>query len=268
MNVFKFIDDHPHLSQGEVVAHFKNRKDGALPFDQSTLSRKLKQRQAPEKRISTHPNALSSKRIRVVTQPDVERALILWVHHMEEKGETVSGPMLLEKRKTFEEMLKVPEDKQLHGVGWLGPFCRAYKIKEYRRHGEAGSVDLNAVETERKRIQELSKKYTPKDRFNADETSLFPKLLILFNFQFNAYNNCRAPPDRGLATKRSSGKKMDKLRISLLFACNADGSEKLPVLYIGKSMKPVCFGRQSLNQHGFYYQNNKKAWMTSCIFEE
>ena len=42
---------------------------------------------------------------------------------MEEKGETVSDPMLLEKRKTFEEMLIVPEDKQLHGVGWLSPFC-------------------------------------------------------------------------------------------------------------------------------------------------
>ena len=143
-------------------------------------------------------------------------------------------------------------------------------IKEYHRHGEAGSVDCNAVETERKHIQELSKKYAPKDRFNADKTGLFPKLLIiLFNFQFDAYNNnCRTPPDCGLATKRSSGKKMDKFHISLLFACNANGSEKLPVLYIGKSKKPICFGRQSLNQHGFYYQNNKKAWMTSCIFEE
>ena len=48
VNVIKFIDDYPHLSQGEVVAHFKNQKDGALPFDQSTLSRKLKQRQALE----------------------------------------------------------------------------------------------------------------------------------------------------------------------------------------------------------------------------
>ena len=87
---------------------------------------------------------------------------------MEEKEETVSDPMLLEKRKTFEEMLKVLEDKQLHGVGWLSPFCRVYKIKAYRRHGEAGSVDLNAVKTERKRIQELLKKYAPKDRFNAN----------------------------------------------------------------------------------------------------
>ena len=29
MNVFKFIDDHLHLSQIEVIAHFKNQKDGS-----------------------------------------------------------------------------------------------------------------------------------------------------------------------------------------------------------------------------------------------
>ncbi|PPQ75267.1 hypothetical protein CVT25_000840 [Psilocybe cyanescens] len=171
---------------------------------------------------------------------------------MEAKGETVSRPMLLEKRKRYEEMLKVPDNERLPGDGWLASFCKAYKIKEYRRHGEAGSVDLGAVEAERKRVEELSKKYAPKDRFNGDESSLFPK----------------APPDRGLATKRSSGKKKDKFRITLLFACNANGSEKLPILYIGKSKKPICFGRQSPNQHGFYYWNNKKAWMTSSIFEE
>jgi hypothetical protein len=37
------------------------------------------------------------QRLRVVTRPDVERALILWVRHMEERGETVNGPMLKAK---------------------------------------------------------------------------------------------------------------------------------------------------------------------------
>ena len=33
----------------------------------------------------------------------------------------------------------------------------------------------------------------------------------------------RAPPDRGLATKHMSGKKKDRFRITLGFACNANG---------------------------------------------
>jgi hypothetical protein len=65
-----------------------------------------------------------------------------------------------------------------------------------------------------------------------------------------------------------SGKKKDKFRITMAFACNADGSERLPPIYIGKSKKPRCFKTQTPAQLGFYYRNNKKAWMTSELFEE
>ena len=78
----------------------------------------------------------------------------------------------------------------------------------------------------------------------------------------------RAPPERGLATEKMSGKKKDKFRITVAFACNADGSEKMPPVYIGKAAKPVCFNRQSPNDYGYYYRNNKKAWMTAVLFEE
>jgi len=65
-----------------------------------------------------------------------------------------------------------------------------------------------------------------------------------------------------------SGKKKEKFRITIGFTCNADGSEKLPPIYIGKSKQPRCFGKQSPEKQGFYYRNNKKAWMTSGLFEE
>ena len=153
LTVFAFIDSHPSHSQGKVVRHFSERIDGALIFKQSTLSRKIKMRATLEERAKSIPTALSSKRARVVTRPDVERALILWVRHMEEKKETVSGSILREKRKQIEEMLQVPETERLPGEGWVAPFRKAYKIKEFRRHG-AASVDLAAVEAERKRLQE------------------------------------------------------------------------------------------------------------------
>jgi len=96
------------------------------------------------------------KRPRVVTRPDVEKALFLWVRHMEEKGENINGAMLAEKRRRFEEQLQVPDDERLSGERWIPSFCKAYNIKEHRRHGEAGSVDLEA-----------------KNRLNFDETSFF-----------------------------------------------------------------------------------------------
>jgi hypothetical protein len=77
-----------------------------------------------------------------------------------------------------------------------------------------------------------------------------------------------APPDRGLATKQMSGRKKDRFRISVGLACNADGSEKLEPVFIGRARKPRCFKKQTPEQRGFSYQNNKKAWMTTVLFEE
>jgi hypothetical protein len=65
-----------------------------------------------------------------------------------------------------------------------------------------------------------------------------------------------------------SGKKMSKFRITVALACNADGSEKMPPMFIGKSKQPRCFGKVTPAARGFYYRNNKKAWMTGELFEE
>jgi len=41
--------------------------------------------------------------------PDVKRALVLWVKHMEEKLEHVTGVMLVAKQAKFEDQLGVPD---------------------------------------------------------------------------------------------------------------------------------------------------------------
>jgi hypothetical protein len=108
-----------------------------------------------------------------------------------------------------------------------------------------------AVEKERERLRGILAPYALRDRLNGDETGLF------------AY----APPDRGLAAAQMSGKKRSKTRLSILFTCNADGSEKFEPLIIGKWKKPRCF-KKPVEDYGFYYRNNTKAWMTTVIFEE
>jgi len=71
-----------------------------------------------------------------------------------------------------------------------------------------------------------------------------------------------------MATHKISGKKKNKFRITIAFACNATGTEKLPPFFIGKSAKPRCFKKKTGKELGFYYRNNKKAWMTGVLFEE
>ena len=91
LTVFEFMDAHSHLSQGQVVDYFGSCINGALIFQQCTLSWKLAKCAELEDCVNSHPSALSSMCVRVVTCPDVEHALILWVQHMESKGETVTG---------------------------------------------------------------------------------------------------------------------------------------------------------------------------------
>ena len=174
MTVYAYIDSHPTSSQMNIVQHFRSLETGALVFNQSTLSRKLQERPEMEARANSNPNALSSKKPRIVTRPDVERALVHWVKDMENKHETVSGPMLQEKRRRFEDQFQVPDDERLTGDSWVQSFCRAYNIREIRRHGEAASVDQDAVEAERLRCRQLVAKFAPQDRFNVDETAFNP----------------------------------------------------------------------------------------------
>jgi hypothetical protein len=125
--VYAYVDTLPQpINQRQVVRYFATRPEGALLFSQPTLSRKLKERPEMEARVQSNPNALSSKRPRVVTRPDVDRALWLWVQQMEKKAEVVNGAMLMAKREVFEEALEVPEDERLRGPGWIQSFCHAW----------------------------------------------------------------------------------------------------------------------------------------------
>jgi hypothetical protein len=126
ITVFKFIDEHPKLSQNEVVIYFQTRANQPLQFTQGALSKRLKDQPALEAHVQANPSGLLSKRARVVTRPDVEQALLLWVRSMEVKKEVVTGPMLMEKRKWFEKSFDVPEKECLLGPGWVPSFCKTY----------------------------------------------------------------------------------------------------------------------------------------------
>jgi len=117
--------------------------------------------------------------------------------------------------------------------------------------GESGDVNVQEADDWKIKLLQLIKSKNPKDIFNADETGLF----------------YRCTPDKTLAYKgeRCSGGKQSKERVTLLVGANMDGSEKLPLLMIGKSSNPRCF--KNVKSKLVEYQANKKAWMTGEIFK-
>ena len=110
--VVNYYNNHQLMSQQELVHYFMHCAEGALIFNQSTLSRHLskKGQDADQHRLESFLTTLSSKRIQAVVRPDVDKCLVLWVKHMEEeRKETVNGAMLMAKHEKFENALKVPE---------------------------------------------------------------------------------------------------------------------------------------------------------------
>ena len=75
-------------------------------------------------------------------------------------------------------------------------------------------------------------------------------------------------PNKGLATTPRHGTKQTKIRVTLAFTANADGTERLPPLIIGHARRPRCFQKKTGEQLGFDYHWNSNAWMTGEIFEQ
>jgi hypothetical protein len=123
--VFAWWDTHPHATQMEVVEEFASRRVGALHFKQNTLSDAKKRRESMETLAEENSVNLSRSRARVVVCPEVDRALVLWTKHMEEKGELVTQAMLGIKRKWFENEMKISEERRLGANGgWIQSFCK------------------------------------------------------------------------------------------------------------------------------------------------
>ena len=78
----------------------------------------------------------------------------------------------------------------------------------------------------------------------------------------------RLEPDHTLATRRLSGWKKSKERLSIALCSNADGSHKLPPLVIGKYAKPRCFKNVNIGNLPITYRSNAKAWMLATTFQE
>ena len=117
LTIFAFIDTHPGISQTSVCNHFQSLTDGALEFNQTTLSWKLKKWEEIEAYAASFLNAVSTKCQCIVTHPEVNWALYLWLKSMEAKSEVVTGNMLCTKWRFFEQELRVPEEAQLQGEG-------------------------------------------------------------------------------------------------------------------------------------------------------
>ncbi|GMF17104.1 unnamed protein product [Phytophthora fragariaefolia] len=178
---------------------------------------------------------LTSKSRRTVRFPNLDTALARWVSYCEETGIPVTGEAIRTKAARFAALLQIQAPLSFSN-GWLYKFNERHGFGGLRTHRDTKSSVGAAVLDLQRRLQN----YDARDVFCMDETGLY----------FTMF------PGR-------TGRRMTK-RVTLALACNADGSEKLPPLFIGKAEKPRGFTGSTAAEMN--YVCNATTMMTREIF--
>ncbi|KAE9021678.1 hypothetical protein PF010_g5090 [Phytophthora fragariae] len=186
-----------------------------------------------------------------VKAPALETSLEEWVGSVEARGLCLNRKAITRKAEQIREDVGGPALDVGLSVGWLTGFPKRHKLRYRRRHGEAGSADADVVREGRHAIQEIMYCYDRHDTYNMDETGLY-------------YS---AAHGRSICSATTKDVKKNKPRLTLALTTNADGSDSLPVLFIGKAQKPRCFGKLTAEQLGNLYRKSTKAWMNSKIYQ-
>ncbi|CAL4077738.1 unnamed protein product, partial [Meganyctiphanes norvegica] len=192
-----------------------------------------------------HPD---SKRLRGAQREDVEEALYEWYKQALKNHTPVSGPILCMKAKDFAAKLGYSEFKATHG--WLDRFKHRKSIVL----GRGKNKDRDPLEE----VDELKgdfagqvlpsalMEFEANDVFHADEIGLLYRILPN-----------KSPTFCGT---RCAGGKYSKHRVTVLMCTNMTGTEKFPLLVIGKHPKPKCF--KNVKSLPVQYLANPKSWMT------
>ncbi|KAG8507307.1 Tigger transposable element-derived protein 4 [Galemys pyrenaicus] len=191
------------------------------------------------------------KRLRTAFYTDLEEALMRWYRIAQCLNVPVNGPMLRLKANDFAQKLGHNDFKCSNG--WLDRFKSRYGLVFRAQPVEATgtSVDPSTVWHQNVLPYYLND-YNPKNVFNIKETGLLYRMLPTNTFAFKG--------------ETCSIGKLCKDRITLVVGTNMDGSEKLPLLVIGKNRSPHCF--KGIKSLPVYYEANRMAWMTSDVFEQ
>ena len=174
--------------------------------------------------------ALSSerKRQRVSEYEDVQKALIMWFKEMRHSSPEIGidGPVLKMKAEEFANGLGLQEF--VCSNGFLERFKSKYGISFKVLCGESAAISPEMTKDwYQTTLPELVANFPSQNIFNCDEFGLFYK----------------ATPAKTYALKKEKchGGKHAKDRITIIAGANMAGTEKLPLLVIGKSKKPRCF---------------------------
>lgn len=139
--------------------------------------------------------------------------------------------------------------------GWVKKFIKRNNLKSRSLHGEAGSVDDEAIADRLRRVRVVCAEYDPDCIYNVDETGLFYKVLPKVTYL--------APGEDRKTTRGVKGMKA-KDRVTAYMCTNASG-RRVPLSLIGTAKDPRCF---RIRKSPVMYFSQKNAWSDARVFKQ
>lgn len=211
----------------------------------STLASFLKNRTTLEKAAAEGKD--KQKRLRGAKYHTLEKELITWYKKTRNNNEPISGMLVREKAAeiAFRRGLDFKPSN-----GWLQRFQNRYDItslsaKIIEPPTVAGTRD-NCYDS----VKPILEKYTLRNIFTCGELGLF------YNLTPDGIEEIRE--DICFEGNRSED------RMTMLVACNANGTEKLKPVMVAKYNKPQCL--EGVPHTPLHYKSDGHAWMTKEIF--
>ena len=218
---------------------------------ESTVSRIKQEQNTITARFETDAMNPKTKRCKKTELDGVDKALLQWFQTTAAGQAGVSGIVLLHKARDFAANLGLPTSvTDKIDKNWIQRWKARHEIVQQKLHGESSSVNpADVTKWHETLVQSLLVNYSLCDIYNLDEMGLFWRLLPNKTHNFKGV--------------QCSGGKQANERITVLVGASATG-EKLPLFVIGKSKMPRCFRNANIS---VMYEANKRAWMTSDLFE-
>lgn len=224
---------HPKLSLSELCRWSHSTFTLKNPPSRSTLSVLFKE---PTRADACAP--ATTKTSRQVTFPRLEIMLVRWI----DKCEVVMEPLVnqstirVKAKRLRDEILRAPAPtdgsadgfdrpalkKMRFSNGWLEMLQLRHGLMSKRHHVEAASAKRVAVEERRAALKKATSQYEQRDAFNMDETAFFYCMV----------------PSTSVSKKSFPERKNMKKRLTVAVTSNANGSFKLPLMFVGTARQP------------------------------
>jgi hypothetical protein len=237
----------PYMSYNELAQWARLELSLPAPPNKSTIGRVLKSsarllRQPAETAI--RKNALSDLRLAL------DENVVEFVMLAEAENVSITGAMIIHQAKELAAKMRISNDaKPRFGSSWLRCLQERYGFRWKRAFGESSSVDIEAANERVQQLRCAIGNYRLCDVFNMDESAFF-------------YN---AVPRGSICKHAAPALKQNKARVTMAVCANADGSEKLPILYLGTAAAPRWLPRKPAT---LQYFGTEKGWMTGWMYQQ